>query len=95
MNDDTTRTYRGLGIYPLIYPHRPRGADGARHPDEGFDASVKITRPQQGAAPALSRVFRIPAVKPFDGSGEARLASMSYAERLIDGQIEGISFAAP
>ncbi len=42
--NNTIRSYRGLEIYPLVYPHQPRSADGARHYDSGFDAAVRICR---------------------------------------------------
>ncbi|CDY79016.1 hypothetical protein BGLT_01709 [Caballeronia glathei] len=93
MNDETPRSYRGLEIYPLVYPHTPRSPGGTIHYDEGFDASVRISRPGKDAAAAASRIFRVPARVPFSGAGEARLASARYAERLIDGQIDGESIA--
>jgi hypothetical protein len=89
--NDTIRSYRGLEIYPLIYPHEPRGADGSRHYDSGFDAAVKISRRGADDATTTSRVYRVPGAVPFSGSGEARLASMKYAEELIDGKVAGES----
>jgi hypothetical protein len=41
---NTIRSYRGLEIYPLVYPHQPSGLDGVRHYESGFDASVRICR---------------------------------------------------
>ncbi len=87
------RMYRGLEIHPLVYPHQPRGADGTRHYDEGFDASVRISRRGRGETETTSRVFRVPGTTPFIGSGEARLACNSHAEQLIDGKIAGQSVA--
>jgi hypothetical protein len=91
--NDTVRSYRGLEIYPLIYPHKPRGADGSRHYDSGFDAAVKISRRGIDDSTTTSRVYRVPGESPFSGSGEARLASMRYAEQLIDGGVAGESIA--
>lgn len=88
---DTVRSYRGLEIYPLVYPHKPRGLDGSLHYDAGFDASVRISRRGDDDAVASSRVFAIPSHRPFAGSGEARLASTRYAEQIIDGKVEGES----
>ena len=69
--NDTVRSYRGLEIIPLIYPHKPRGADGSRHYDSGFDAAVKISRRGVDDSTTTSRVYRVPGTGPFSGSGEA------------------------
>src|ERR1700733_6883796 len=82
--NDTVRSYRGLEIYPLIYPHKPRGADGSRHYDAGFDAAVKISRRGVDDSTTTSRVYRVPGEGPFSGSGEARPASTRYADGLIE-----------
>lgn len=90
--NNTIRSYRGLEIYPLVYPHQPRGIDGARHYDSGFDASVKISR--RGADDSLSSlVFQVPSRSPFGAAGDARMASTSYAEQVIDGMVAGQSIA--
>jgi hypothetical protein len=89
--DDIIRSYRGLEIYPLVYPHTPRGEVGSYHYDAGFDAAVKICRRGSNDSLTTSRVFRVPGVVPFRGAGEARRASTDYAERLIDGKITGES----
>lgn len=85
------RSYRGLEIYPLVYPHRPRDADGARHYDAGFDAAVKICRRGTDDTVTSSRVFRVPSGRPFGTTGDARMASASHAELVIDGMIAGQS----
>jgi hypothetical protein len=90
---NTIRSYRGLEIYPLVYPHQPSGLDGVRHYESGFDASVRICR--RGADDTLtsSRIFRVPSNSPFGVSGDARLAGASYAEQVIDGMVAGQSIA--
>jgi hypothetical protein len=42
--NEIIRSYRGLEIRPLVYPHTPRGKVGSYDYDAGFDASVKICR---------------------------------------------------
>jgi hypothetical protein len=85
------RSYRGLEIYTLVYPHQPRGANGTRHYDAGFDASVKICRRGKDDTMTTSRVFRVPSRLPFGTTGDARMASASQAEQVIDGMIAGQS----
>jgi hypothetical protein len=91
--DNTIRSYRGLEIYPLVFPHQPRGADGSRHYDSGFDAAVRIGRRGADNTLTASRVFPVsgPGPRPFGDSGEARRACASYGERVIDGDIPGQS----
>ncbi|MGA7780775.1 MAG: hypothetical protein WCA85_24165 [Paraburkholderia sp.] len=89
--NNTIRSYRGLEIYPLVYPHQPRSADGARHYDAGFDAAVKISRRGTDNMPSTSRVFRVPSTSPFSTTGGARMASANYAEQVIDGMVAGQS----
>ncbi|WP_233860403.1 hypothetical protein [Paraburkholderia sp. HD33-4] len=86
------RTYRGLEIYPLVYPHNPRGAVGSfDYGGGGFDAAVRICRRGTNHTLTASRVFRVPHRLPFGEAGEARKASSEYAEQLIDGQVDGQS----
>jgi hypothetical protein len=40
-----------------------------------------------------SRVFRVPSRSPFGAAGDARIASASYAEQVIDGMVAGQSIA--
>ena len=68
---NTIRSYRGLEIYPLVYPHQPRGLDGARHYDAGFDAAVRICRRGTDDTMTSSRVFRVPSRSPFGAAGDA------------------------
>jgi hypothetical protein len=89
--NNTVRSYRGLEIYPLVYPHQPRSADGARHYDAGFDAAVKICRRGTDNTLSTSRVFRVTVGSPFSTTGDARIASASHAERVIDGMVAGQS----
>ncbi|MFM0073402.1 hypothetical protein PQQ86_19815 [Paraburkholderia sediminicola] len=91
--NNTIRSYRGLEIYPLVYPHQPRSADGVRHYDSGFDAAVRICRRGTDDTLTGSRVFRVPSRSPFGAAGDARIASASYAERVIDGMVAGESIA--
>ncbi|HEY3599251.1 MAG TPA: hypothetical protein VGL08_17275 [Paraburkholderia sp.] len=87
------KTYKGFEIHPLIYPHRAAGGPATRHSlDAGYQASVRICR--VGANPAADgRVFRLPTLWPFEGTGKARIACMAHAEQLIDGRIDGQSVA--
>lgn len=78
------RLYRGLEIYPLVYPRRATEAGGGHNYDEGFDAAVRIQEPGGSEAVSRSRVFRLPVTKPFQNAGDARRASTAYAEHLID-----------
>ncbi|WP_345815638.1 hypothetical protein AAGS40_15340 [Paraburkholderia sp. PREW-6R] len=89
--NNTIRSYRGLEIYPLVYPHRPPGAGQLRHYDEGFDAAVRICRRGSDDTLTTGRVFRVPSRSPFGAAGDARLASANYAEQLIDGMVAGQS----
>ena len=77
--------YRGFEIYPLIYPHVTASNGNAHNYDGGFDAAVKICL--RGTAYTLTRseTFRLPDNAPFDSAGEARRASIRYAEDIIDG----------
>ena len=78
------RLYRGLEIYPLVYPHRATTAAGGHNYDEGFDAAVRIQEPESSQATSRSRVFRLAQPRPFQNAGDARRASTAYAVRLID-----------
>ena len=78
------RLYRGLEVYPLVYPHRATSAGFGHNYDEGFDAAVRIQEPGDSAATSRSRVFRLPVLHPFRNAGDARRASTAYAEHLID-----------
>ncbi|WP_423371216.1 hypothetical protein [Burkholderia sp. LMG 32019] len=84
--------YRGFEIYPLIYPHVP-ALDGCPHNyDAGFDAAVKICL--RGTADTLtqSQTFRLLDDSPFDSAGDARRASLRYAESVIDDNREKQGF---
>lgn len=85
------RTCRGLEIYPVVYPHIPRGAVGSYDYGAGFDAAVRICRRGTDDTLTASRVFRVPHRAPFGEAGDARRASSDFAERLIDGQVDGQS----
>ncbi|WP_153102018.1 hypothetical protein [Paraburkholderia hayleyella] len=88
----TVRIYKGFEIYPLVYPYRPTDASAGRNPGAGYNASVRISR--TGTDPATDgRVFRLPGVKPFEQTGEARLACIAYAEQVIDNQKSGQTVA--
>jgi hypothetical protein len=91
--DNTIRSYRGFEIYPLVYPRKPRTAGGTYDYEAGFDAAVKICRRDGDNGITTSRIFHVSGVIPFGGAGEARRASASFAEQLIDGKIEGQSIA--
>ncbi|WP_250475367.1 hypothetical protein [Caballeronia sp. GAFFF1] len=78
------RLYRGLEIYPLVFPHRPAMAGRAHNYDDGFDAAVRIQDPSVPDGVTRSRVFRLDAREPFRNAGDARRASTAYAETMID-----------
>jgi len=80
-----------LEIYLVGYPHIPRSAVGSYDydHDSGFDVAVRICRRGTNDTLTASRVFRVPHRAPFGEAGEARRASSDYAERLIDGQVDG------
>ncbi|MFC0396960.1 hypothetical protein [Paraburkholderia rhizosphaerae] len=82
--------YKGLEVQPLVFPRQRTKAGFGHSYDEGFDAAVRINEPgaQEGAR---SRVFALPAERPFESSGDARRASTAYAKRLIDACPEGES----
>ncbi|AOI64943.1 hypothetical protein WS98_16210 [Burkholderia territorii] len=77
--------YRGFEIYPLIYPHIPSQNGNPHNYAGGFDAAVKICL--RGTTDTLTRseTFRLLENAPFESAGEARRASVRYAEEIIDG----------
>lgn len=81
----TIRHYRGLDISLLVYPHRATQTGFGRNYEEGFDASIRISEPGSGSDEPRSRLFRVPGKRPFVNTGDARRASLAYAEMLIDG----------
>lgn len=83
----TSRFYRGLEIYPLVYPRQATQTGFGHNYDEGFDASVRISESDTTTDSPRSRVFRVPGVRPFQNAGDARRASAVYAEQLIDGGV--------
>ena len=78
------RLYRGLEIYPLVFPHWPIGARQAHHHDDEFDAAVRIQEPSAKTGISRGRVFKVSPDVPFQSAGDARRASIAYAERMID-----------
>ncbi|WP_233888547.1 hypothetical protein [Paraburkholderia flagellata] len=81
------RLYRGLEIYPLVYPHCPTEPGFGHNYDEGFDAAVRIQEcpeMQEPGGQLRSRVFGLAVRTPFMNAGDARRASVAYAEHLID-----------
>ncbi|NML29334.1 hypothetical protein [Paraburkholderia antibiotica] len=91
----TNRHYRGLDISLLVYPHHATQAGSGHNYEEGFDASIRISEPGSGMDSAKSRLFRVPGKRPFEHSGDARRASVAYAEMLIDGGRSGRSLWEP
>ncbi|RQR81719.1 MULTISPECIES: hypothetical protein [unclassified Burkholderia] len=84
--------YRGFEIYPLIYPHVP-ALDGLPHNYEaGFDAAVKICLRGTTDTLTQSQTFRLVGDGPFDTAGDARRASLRYAEHVIDDDREKLAF---
>lgn len=78
------RFYHGLAIHPLVYPHRPTQSGFGHNYDEGFDAAVRIQELDGLPRTPRSRVFGLLVKTPFLNAGDARRASIAYAEHLID-----------
>lgn len=85
--------YRGFEIYPLIYPHVPARDGYTRNYDAGFDAAVKICLRGPADAAPQSQTFRLPDELPFATTGDARRASVRYAESVIDQNSGELDFA--
>lgn len=81
----TIRHYRGFDISLLVYPHRATQAGFGHNYEDGFDASIRISEPESALDSPRSRLFRVPVKRPFASTGDARRASVAYAESLIDG----------
>lgn len=76
--------YRGLEIYPLVFPRRPTVFGRAHNYDDGFDAAVRIHEPNSENTKSRSRVFRLSPEDAYASAGDARRASTAYAEQVID-----------
>jgi hypothetical protein len=76
--------YRGFEIYPLIYPHIAAPNGSPHNYDAGFDAAVKICLRGTTDSLTQSQTFRLRDNSPFDNAGDARRASLLYAENIID-----------
>ncbi|WP_179404377.1 hypothetical protein [Burkholderia guangdongensis] len=76
--------YRGFEIYPLIYPHVPAQNGSPHNYDAGFDAAVKICLRGTTDTLTQSQTFRLLECPPFGTAGDARRASLLYAENIID-----------
>lgn len=80
----STHTYRGFEIFPLIYPHA-QVEDGRAHDYEaGFDAAVKICLRGTNTTLTRSQTFKLLEDSPYACAGDARRASLRYAEVIID-----------
>lgn len=84
--------YRGFEIYPLIYPHVPAPNGCPHNYDAGFDAAVKICLRGTTDTVTQSQTFRLHDNSPFDSAGDARRASLRYAENIIDDNREKQGF---
>ncbi|CAB3754119.1 hypothetical protein ACFFG2_27570 [Paraburkholderia solisilvae] len=80
-----TYVYRGLQVCPLVYPRRPTRSGYAHNYDDGFDAAVRINELDRTETEVRSRVFLLAVDRPFTNGGDARRASIAFAEGLIDG----------
>jgi hypothetical protein len=76
--------YRGFEIYPLIYPHFSAMAGRAHNYEAGFDAAVKICLRGTDTTLTRSQTFKLLGDSPFLNAGDARRASVRYAEGIID-----------
>ncbi|RQS26743.1 hypothetical protein DIE03_22730 [Burkholderia sp. Bp8992] len=86
--------YRGFEIYPLIYPHVPAPNGSPHNYDAGFDAAVKICLRGTDDTLTRSQTFMLRERRPFDNAGDARRASLRFAEGIIDGNREKQDFFA-
>lgn len=78
------RVYRGLEIYPLVYPRCPTAPGRGHNYESGFDAAVRIVDPGDSGNQASSNTFRIDSRSAFLNAGDARRACIAFAERFID-----------
>lgn len=77
-------TYRGFEIHPLIYPHLLAESGRSHNYEAGFDAAVRICLRGADATLTQSRTFKLVNNAPFQNAGDARRASLQYAENVID-----------
>ncbi|AMP36675.1 hypothetical protein CJO78_03760 [Ralstonia solanacearum] len=86
-------TYRGFDLYPLLY--RAPIPDVWPRPkmDRMYGVSVLICR--EGVAPGgpRSQVFRLQ-IEPIESIGSARRAAIAFAQRIIDGSVDGQTVAS-
>jgi hypothetical protein len=73
-----------LEIYPLVFAHRRIGAKQGHGRDDEFDAAVRIQEPPAEMGISRGRVFKVSPDEPFQSAGDARRASIAYAEQMID-----------
>lgn len=80
----TNQSYRGVDIVPLIYVHKDLSNSGRHNYDTLFDASVKVFVRRLDTEDANVRVFVVSETGRFTSTGDARRASVDFAQRLID-----------
>ncbi|WP_248324093.1 MULTISPECIES: hypothetical protein [unclassified Caballeronia] len=78
------RLYRGLEIYPLVFPRQSTLSGHGHNYEDGFDAAVRIKEPETEDGQARSSVLRLPAQNGYQSAGDARRACTAYAEEVID-----------
>jgi hypothetical protein len=88
----STHFYRGFEIHPLIYQHVPATSGAPHNHDAGFDAAVRICLRDATDTMTQSQTFRLRDNAPFDTAGDARRASLRYAETIIDDNRETHAF---
>lgn len=76
--------YRGFEIFPLIYPHTKVKVGRAHNYEAGFDAAVKICLRGTDTTVTRSQTFHLREDSPYANAGDARRASLRYAEVIID-----------
>lgn len=76
--------YRGFEIFPLIYPHVQVESGRAHNYGGGFDAAVKICLRGTDTTVTRSQTFKLLKDSPYASDGDARRASLLYAETVID-----------
>lgn len=81
---NTNDSYRGVDIVPLVYMHGGPSNTSRHNYDTRFDASVKIFSRRPDIEDADVRVFLVSGTGSFRSIGDARRASIDFAQRLID-----------
>ena len=77
-------SYRGLELYPLVFPHQAAKPGFAHNYDEGFDAAVRIQEMEDAGAAGRSPGVRGAGKRPGGNCGGGRRGGLGCSEQLID-----------